>query len=138
VRPRRPRAREMRGNFSALLVATPFALAAASLLARRRWSFVAGALLVVALALWLTVGAEGAFVAATLGVVAWFWDQRNRLRALVIEDEPRDARLEEEDDDGEDYFEETEEVDETDGADEFDDEDATGEEGDPTRRARSY
>ncbi|HEX8160501.1 MAG TPA: hypothetical protein VF538_01270 [Pyrinomonadaceae bacterium] len=126
----------MRGNFSALLAATPLALAAASLLARRRWSFVAGAFIIIALALWLAVGADGAFVAATLGVVAWFWDQRNRLRALVIEDEPDDARRDD-DDDGGDYFEGTDEVDETNGADGFDEEDANGEEDEPGRRARS-
>jgi hypothetical protein len=132
----------MRGNFSALLGATPFAFAAASLLARRRWSFVAGACLVCALALWLAVGADGAFVAATLGVVAWFWDQRNRLRALVIE-AGRDDAQDEDDEDGECY-EGTDEVDEIDGADEGDEEGATGEDersnvGDErsNRRARS-
>lgn len=124
----------MRGNFSALLAATPFALAAASLLARRRWSFVAGACVVVALALWLTVGADGAFVAATLGVVAWFWDQRNRLRALVIETEP-DAAQDDEDDD--EYFGETDEINEINGVDEIDEEGATDEYDDADRRASS-
>lgn len=56
-------------------------------LPERRWSFVAGACLVAALALLVFVGVEAAFVAAVLGVVAWFWDQRNRIRARVIEDE---------------------------------------------------
>jgi hypothetical protein len=130
----------MRGNFSALLAATPFALAAASLLARRRWSFVAGACLILALALWLTRGADGAFVAATLGVVAWFWDQRNRLRAAVIEAEPDDAPDEgddeDDDEDADDYSDETEEVDEINGADEIDEERATGDD-DSKRRARS-
>jgi hypothetical protein len=131
----------MRGNFSALLGVTPFALAGASLLARRRWSFVAGACLVLALALWLTAGADGAFVAATLGVVAWFWDQRNRLRALVIEAEPDDAQDEGEDeDDGDnypdDYSGETAEGEEIDGVEEID-EAAAADEGDgpdPRRR----
>jgi hypothetical protein len=82
----------------------PFATAAASVLARRRWSFVAGACLLAAIALWFVRGADAAFVAATLGVVAWFWDQRNRLRPLVIEAEREKlrARDEEEFDDDED------------------------------------
>ena len=130
----------MRQHLSALLAVTPFAFAAASLLVRRRWSFVAGACLVAALALWLTRGPEGAFVAATLGVVAWFWDQRNRLRAAIIEPEPDDAPDEGGEDGGE-YFEETDEGDEINGVDE-DDEDAngegaTGEVGDARRGART-
>jgi hypothetical protein len=127
----------MRGNFSALLVVTPFALAAASLLARRRWSFVAAAFLVAAVALWLTRGADAAFVAATLGVVAWFWDQRNRLRATIIETEPDDAH-DRDDEDGDDYdddSDETDEVDEINVADEIDEESATDD--DSKRRARS-
>ena len=71
-------------------------------LSARRWSFVAGACLLAAFALLLTVGIEAAFVAAVLGVVAWFWDQRNRIRANIIEDErPEEGRdeLEEFDDD---------------------------------------
>jgi hypothetical protein len=131
----------MRGNFSALLAVTPFAFAAASLLARRRWSFVAGACLVIALALWFTRGADGAFVAATLGVVAWFWDQRNRLRALVIETGP-DAAQDEDDEDGDDeYFEETDEGEEIDEVDEIDEDkideaDATDEDDDSHKRER--
>jgi hypothetical protein len=80
-----------------LLAAVP------SMLARRRWSVIAGACLVVAVALWLAVGVEAAFVAATLGVVAWFWDQRNRLKATLIEDvdETDDEIDAEEDDDDE-------------------------------------
>lgn len=102
----------MRGNFSALLAATPCALAAASLLARRRWSFVAGACLIIALALWLTRGADGAFVAATLGIVAWFWDQRNRLRAIVIEPAPDDEQDGGDDEDVEDHGDDGDRLDE--------------------------
>jgi hypothetical protein len=76
----------MRSTFLTLLGSTPLLAAAPLILARRRWSFVAGACLVAAIALWLAVGVEAAFVAATLGVVAWFWDQRNRLKATLIED----------------------------------------------------
>ena len=128
----------MRQHFSALLYVTPFALAAASLLARRRWSFVAGACLVAAVALWLSVGADAAFVAATHGVAPWVWDQRNRQRALIIELEPDDAQDEPEEE-GDEYFEETDdggeidddtEIDETDAIDD-DDDDGSG------RRARS-
>jgi hypothetical protein len=137
----------MRGNFSALLAVTPFAFAAASLLARRRWSFVAGACLIIAIALWFTRGADGAFVAATLGVVAWFWDQRNRLRALVIETEPDAAQDDDEDGDdtddyADDYFEETDEGEEIDGVDEIDEDkideaDATDEDHDSDKRGRT-
>ena len=60
---------------------------ASGALSERRWSFVAGACLVAAVALLFAAGVEAAFVAAVLGVVAWFWDQRNRIRANIIEDE---------------------------------------------------
>lgn len=53
--------------------------------AGRGWSVVAGVCLVLAAALWLLVGVEAAFVVATLGVVAWFWDQRNRIERHGIE-----------------------------------------------------
>lgn len=72
--------------------ATPLVALAASLVARRRWSFVAGACLVAAVALWLVARTSAAFVAATLGVVAWFWDERTRLRPVALEAE-RERRL---------------------------------------------
>ena len=75
----------MRSTFLTLLSSTTLLAAASSTLARRRWSFVAGACLVATIALWLAVGVDAAFVAATLGVVAWFWDQRNRFKASHIE-----------------------------------------------------
>ncbi|MFN2597333.1 MAG: hypothetical protein ABR563_09130 [Pyrinomonadaceae bacterium] len=75
----------MRQNIPALLGLMPLALAAAPLLARRRWSFVAGACLFVAAALLLLRRADWAFVAAALGVVAWFWDKRNYHKSLIIE-----------------------------------------------------
>jgi hypothetical protein len=114
----------MRQNFSALINATPFAFAAAHVLARRRWSFVAGACLVAAIVLWLVRGADAAFVAATLGVVAWFWDQRNRLRSQIIEpdDAADDPREEIEEDDVDDEFDD---MDDNDSNDEGDDNDAT-------------
>ena len=71
----------------------------------RRWSVAAGACLVAAVVLLFAVGVEAAFVAAVLGVVAWFWDQRNRIRANIIEDENTEEgrdeleEFEEEDDD---------------------------------------
>lgn len=107
----------MRQQFLALLFgSTPFALAAASVLSRRRWSFVAGACLVAAIVLLFARGADAAFVVATLGLVAWFWDQRNRLRPLVIEAERErlarsnenfDDDVDESDEDGEDRLEAT-------------------------------
>jgi hypothetical protein len=114
----------MRQNFSALINATPFAFAAASVLARRRWSFVAGACLFASAVLWLVRGADAAFVAATLGIVAWFWDQRNRLRSQIIEpdDAADEAREEIEEDDVDDEFDD---MDDNDGNDEDDDNGAT-------------
>jgi hypothetical protein len=97
----------MRYNLLSLIFgSTPLAAFAASLFVRRRWSFVAGACLVAALALWLTFGVRPAFVAATLGVVAWFWDERNRLRPLAIEAErARQRTVEEDSDEGDEDFE---------------------------------
>ena len=54
-------------------------------LSERRWSVVAAACLVAAAALWVFVGVDAAFVVATFGVVAWFWDQRNRIERRGIE-----------------------------------------------------
>lgn len=45
----------------------------------------AAACLVVAAALLLSARVDAAFVAATLGIVAWFWNERNRLRPAGIE-----------------------------------------------------
>ena len=53
----------------------------------KRWSIVAGACLLAAAALLLMSRVDAAFVVATLGVVAWFWNERNRLRPAGIEDE---------------------------------------------------
>jgi hypothetical protein len=98
----------MRTTLLTLLGSTTLLAAAPSLIARRRWSIVAGACLVAAIALWLVVGVEAAFVAATLGVVAWFWDQRNRIKATLIEDAG-------ETEDGEDEIDaEDDEIDEVD------------------------
>ena len=110
----------MRQNIPALFGVMPFALAAASLLARRRWSFVAGACLFVAAALLLLRRVDWAFVAAALGVVAWFWDKRNYHKALIIEHDDADAE-------GDDDYsgDGVGEVDEVDEADEYEDDDTT-------------
>ncbi|HEX8129492.1 MAG TPA: hypothetical protein VF527_10355 [Pyrinomonadaceae bacterium] len=50
-----------------------------------RWSIVAGGCLIAAAALLLASRMDAAFVVATLGVVAWFWNERNRLRPRGIE-----------------------------------------------------
>jgi len=55
--------------------------------AHRRWMVIAAACAVAAAVLLFTVGVNAAFVVAVLGAVAWFWDQRNRIRADIIEDE---------------------------------------------------
>jgi hypothetical protein len=79
----------------------------------RRWSFVAAVCAVTAVVLLIAVGVNAAFVAAVLGVVAWFWDQRNRIRASVIEDESREEGRDELEE-----FDDTEEFGEEDGRDE--------------------
>ena len=72
--------------------------------ADRRWMAVAAACAVVAAVLLITVGVNAAFVAAVLGAVAWLWDQRNRIRAGLVEDgkreEGRDGLHKFEDEDG--------------------------------------
>ena len=52
---------------------------------KRAWSIVAALCLVVAGVLGWRGHYDGMFVVATLGVVAWFIDQRNLLRARSIE-----------------------------------------------------
>jgi hypothetical protein len=67
---------------------------------KRPWSVAAGVCLFVAVVLGWRGHFDGTFVAATLGVVAWFLDQRNLLRARVIEtgtDEKEDTELDEQD-----------------------------------------
>ena len=56
---------------------------------QRRWSIVAGACLLVAAGLLFMMRMDAAFVVATLGVVAWFWNERNRLRPPGIESAER-------------------------------------------------
>ena len=60
---------------------------AGSYAAHRRWMAVAAACAVAAAVLLFTAGVNAAFVVAVLGALAWFWDQRNRIRAGLIEDE---------------------------------------------------
>ncbi|MFL6210292.1 MAG: hypothetical protein ACJ74W_15655 [Pyrinomonadaceae bacterium] len=52
---------------------------------KRLWSIVAGLGLVGAVALGWRGYINATFVIATLGAVAWFLDQRNLLRARIIE-----------------------------------------------------
>lgn len=66
----------------------------------RRWSIVAGACLLAAAALLLMSRMDAAFVVATLGVVAWFWNERNRLRPAGIEDDEESREEDEEIKDG--------------------------------------
>ncbi len=54
---------------------------------RQSWNWLAGLCLIAAAVLWWTNHADGAFVAATLGVLAWFIDLRNRLHGTDTEDE---------------------------------------------------
>jgi hypothetical protein len=76
----------------------------AARLSRQRWSIVAGACLFIAAAAVLLLGRmDAAFVVATLGVVAWFLNERNRLRPHGIE---RDEKFKDEDEAIEDVDEE--------------------------------
>jgi len=68
-----------------------------------RWTVVAGMCLIVAAALLLFGRMDAAFVVATLGVLAWFWNERNRLRPHGIE---TDERFRDEDEGFEDRDEE--------------------------------
>jgi len=52
---------------------------------QQRWSIVAGVCLLAGAACLLVARMEAAFVAGTLGVVAWFWNERNRLHPASIE-----------------------------------------------------
>ncbi|HEV2799538.1 MAG TPA: hypothetical protein VGW12_03525 [Pyrinomonadaceae bacterium] len=61
-----------------------------------RWSVVAGLCVVVAAVCLLMGRMDAAFVVATLGVVAWFWNERNRLRPRGIERDEK-SPVEEED-----------------------------------------
>jgi hypothetical protein len=87
----------MRHNLLSLIFSLmPLAAFAAPLIVRRRWSFVAGACLVAAIVMLIAFGTSAAFVAATLGVLAWFWDERTRLRPLALEAERERLRASEE------------------------------------------
>ena len=55
----------------------------------RRWSIVAGVCLLVGAAFLSARRMDAAFVAGTLGIVAWFWNERNRLRPHGIEAEEK-------------------------------------------------
>lgn len=61
-----------------------------------RWSIVAGLCLLAAATLLLLGRMDAAFVVATIGVVAWFWNERNRLRPHGIERDEKKVRDEEE------------------------------------------
>ena len=65
---------------------------------KRLWSIVAGLCLLCAVVLGWRNHLDATFVVATLGVVAWFLDQRNRLRARSIEANTQQKEDEEIDD----------------------------------------
>lgn len=54
-------------------------------LSRQRWIIAAVVCLLIAAAVLLLGRMDAAFVVATLGVLAWFWNERNRLRPQGIE-----------------------------------------------------
>jgi hypothetical protein len=53
----------------------------------RAWIIISGLCLIVAAFFVWRSNLDGAFVAATLGVVAWFLNLRQRLRKTIIEPE---------------------------------------------------
>ncbi len=57
-------------------------------MSERVWTIAAGMMLVVAAIFLWRNNLSGAFVSATLGVVAWFLSYRAQLRAKAIENEP--------------------------------------------------
>ena len=74
----------------------------AARLSAQRWSIAAGVCLFVAAVLLLLWRVDAAFVVATLGAVAWFWNERNRLRPHGIEAVERFEDEDEEIEDGDD------------------------------------
>jgi hypothetical protein len=62
----------------------------------RAWIIISGLCLVVAAFFVWRSNLDGAFVAATLGVVAWFLNLRQRLRKTIIEDEEEEHAIDEE------------------------------------------
>lgn len=77
----------------------------AGALAEQRWSSIAGVCLIVAAALWWFVGVDAAFVVATFGVLAWFWDQRNRIERRSIESGGRRGADDDKDEEFDEEFE---------------------------------
>ena len=65
---------------------------------KRLWSVLAGVCLLVAIVLAWRDQLNATFVVATLGVVAWFLDLRNRLRARSIEAQTEQEEVDEVDD----------------------------------------
>jgi hypothetical protein len=70
---------------------------------RERWSLAAYVCLLIAAVLLIMLRMDAAFVVATLGMVAWFWNERNRLRPHGIEAK---ERFQDEDEEIEDQDEE--------------------------------
>ena len=70
-------------------------------LARRGWLIVAASCLLAAALLLIREYIDAAFVVATIGVLAWFFDLRNRLRPPDIE---ADDRIADEIEDGDENF----------------------------------
>jgi hypothetical protein len=54
-----------------------------------RWSIVAAVCLFISATFLFMARMDAAFVAGTLGIVAWFWNERNRLRPRGIEAEEK-------------------------------------------------
>jgi hypothetical protein len=65
---------------------------------KRLWSVVAGLCLLITIVLAWRNRLDATFVVATLGVVAWFLDLRNRLRPRSIEANSKQEDVEEVDD----------------------------------------
>jgi len=70
-------------------------------LARRGWLIVAASCLLAAALLLIRAYIDAAFVVATIGVLSWFFDLRNRLRPPDIE---ADDKVADEFEDGDENF----------------------------------
>lgn len=72
-------------------------MASDAMRAERRWTMASGACMIVAATALVLWEVEVAFVAATLGIVCWFLNLRNRLKSSIVQDVEEDEASGEED-----------------------------------------
>ncbi|HEV7860194.1 MAG TPA: hypothetical protein VGO91_16375 [Pyrinomonadaceae bacterium] len=81
------------------------------LLIERGWVFAAGACLIFAAVFLARDNMNAAFVAATLGIVAWFLNVRNQLKRTII---PADDEVEDEDESEDEINDESDKIEDVD------------------------